>query len=312
LHFGCWLYGLPKAHIRQVLEQMGLMDRAKDPLLQPDEPAVDILVGKPPAVLVFQLAMTIVVLVILKSITGSISLVLLFVVLGACFSLSTGLLFGSMFNTVQAASTVAGIIAFICILSSIFVGQVGEVLGDGLVARLVRFIPTYSIADGSINAPQNAGMLGSNLLDAGISLRATLILLAVSAWALRRFVAVSHRLRPVYACVVAHRRNRYEVPSATKHPKYLQLVISQLYIRLFHVKPLYQLRRLSIRSSIVSRETSFVLYKCVKRIIMYVILHDPMELSNRLTICAGSVLPAQLVTPFSRPQTSNKSSTWSR
>jgi ABC-2 type transport system ATP-binding protein len=46
LRFGCWLYGLPEVRIRQVLELVGLMDRAKDPLLQRDGTVVDILVGK--------------------------------------------------------------------------------------------------------------------------------------------------------------------------------------------------------------------------------------------------------------------------
>jgi hypothetical protein len=63
-------------------------------------------------------------------------------------------------------------------------------LGNSLVGRLVRFIPTYYIADGAINALQNAGTLGSNLLDAGVSLDNTLILFAVSVWVLHRQLSV--------------------------------------------------------------------------------------------------------------------------
>lgn len=146
----------------------------------------DILVGKLLVVLVFQLAITSVVLAILGSFTGAVPLVVLYMILGACFSLSSGLLFGSLFNTVQAAGTVSGLVSFVFILSGIFVGQLGELLGNGPVLQIARFIPTYYLADGVVNASQNLGTLGSNLLDIGIILDSTVLFLAISSWALRR------------------------------------------------------------------------------------------------------------------------------
>lgn len=150
----------------------------------------DILVGKLLVVLVFQLAITSVVLAILGSFTGAVPLVALYVILGACFSLSLGLLFGSLFNTVQAAGTVSGFVSFVFILGGIFVGQLGELLGNGPVLQIAKFIPTYYLADGVVNASQNIGSLGSNLLDVGIIIGTTIVFLSISVWVLRRQSAV--------------------------------------------------------------------------------------------------------------------------
>jgi ABC-2 type transport system permease protein len=150
----------------------------------------DILVGKLLVVLVFQLAITSVVRAILGGFTGAVPFVLLYVSLGACFSLSSGLLFGSLFSSVQSAGTVSGLVSFVFIISGIFVGQLGELLSKGPVLQIVRFIPTYYLADGVVNASQNLGTLGSNLLDIGIILGRTVVFLAISAWALRRQASV--------------------------------------------------------------------------------------------------------------------------
>jgi ABC-2 type transport system permease protein len=151
---------------------------------------IDILVGKLLVVLVFQLAITCVVLEILGSFTGDIPLILLYALVGACFSLSTGLLLGSLINSMQSANTLSGFIAIIFTLGGIFVGQLGELLGNSPILKIVRFIPTYYLADGVINASQNIGTLGSNLLDISILLAGTVVFLAISIWALRRQSAV--------------------------------------------------------------------------------------------------------------------------
>jgi ABC-2 type transport system permease protein len=150
----------------------------------------DILAVKLLMVLVFQLAMTSMVLAILDGFSGAISLVVLYVYLGACLSLSLGLLFGSLFNSVQSAGTVARLVSIVYIVSGIFVGPLGELLGHGPVRQIARFIPTYYLADRISNASQNLGSLGSNLLDIGIILGSTVVILAISARALRRQSAV--------------------------------------------------------------------------------------------------------------------------
>jgi ABC-2 type transport system permease protein len=151
---------------------------------------VDILVGKLLVVLVFQLAITSVVLAILGGFSGAVPLVVLYVLLGACLSLSLGLLYEYMFNSVQSAGTVAGLVSIIYIVSGIFVGQFGELLGNGPVLQIARFITPYYLAEGLANASKNLSSLGSNLLDISIILGSTAIFLAISVWALRRQSAV--------------------------------------------------------------------------------------------------------------------------
>jgi ABC-2 type transport system permease protein len=147
---------------------------------------VDILVGKLLVVLVFQLTMTSVVLAILGGFSGAVPLVVLYVLLGACLSLSLGLLFGSLFNSIQSAGTVAGLVSIVYIMSGIFVGPLGDLLGNNPVQRIVRFIPTHYLAEGILNASQNLGSLGSNLLDIGVIPVSAAAFLAISVWALRR------------------------------------------------------------------------------------------------------------------------------
>jgi ABC-2 type transport system permease protein len=151
---------------------------------------MDILTGKLLIVLVFQLAITSVALAIQGGFSGDVPLVVFYVLIGAFFSLSLGLFFGSIFNTASAAGTVAGFVALIYILGGLFVGQLGQIIGGGLVGQIARLLPTYYLADGVVNASQNLGSLSSNLLDTGVILVSTLVLLVISAWALRRQSAV--------------------------------------------------------------------------------------------------------------------------
>ena len=150
----------------------------------------EILIGKLLVVLFFQIVITCVVLAIQGGFSGSIPLVLLSVVIGARFSLSLGLFFGSVFSTVSAAGAVAGIVAVIYIVGGMFVGQLCQTLGNGPVLQIARLLPTYYLADGVVNASQNLGSWGSHLFDIGVILGSTIILLVVSAWALRRQSAV--------------------------------------------------------------------------------------------------------------------------
>jgi len=117
-------------------------------------------------------------------------LVVLYLVLGTVFSLSSGLLFGALFSSVQAASTVSGFVAFVYIISGIFAGQLGALMGKSPVQQIVRLIPAYYLAEGVVNASQMVGSVGSNLLDISIILGSSLVFLVISAWALRRQASV--------------------------------------------------------------------------------------------------------------------------
>jgi ABC-2 type transport system permease protein len=151
----------------------------------------DVLLGKLLVVLVYQLLLTGVVLAILGAFTGQIALVLLYALLGGCFSLALGLLFGAVFNTVSAAAAAAGPVIFIYIIAGIFVGPLGQLLSNSPALWVAKALPTYYIAQGVYNASVRLGTLGSNALDTGVILGSTIVLLVISAWMLRRQSAVT-------------------------------------------------------------------------------------------------------------------------
>jgi ABC-2 type transport system permease protein len=151
----------------------------------------DVLFGKLLVVLVYQLILTGVVLAIQNAFTGQIALVVLYAVLGGFFSVALGLLIGAAFSTVSAAAAVEGPVMLIYILAGLFVGPLGQLLSSSPVTRIARLLPTYYIADGVSNASQNLGSVGSNLLDIGVILGSTMVLLSISTWVLRRQSAVA-------------------------------------------------------------------------------------------------------------------------
>lgn len=146
----------------------------------------DILLGKLLIVLFFQLVISCVVLAIQGGFTGQVGLVLFYVLLGSCFSLSLGLFFGSIFNTVSAAGTFAGMVSIVYILGGLFVGQFGQIFGNGAISTIAKLLPTYYLAEGVVNAVQKLGTLQSNILDSGIILVSTILLFAIASWILRR------------------------------------------------------------------------------------------------------------------------------
>jgi ABC-2 type transport system permease protein len=151
----------------------------------------DIIFGKLVVVLVYQIFLTLIVLAIQNSFTGQVGLVILYAVLGGFFSISLGLLIGSLFNTTGAAAAVEGPVISIFIMAGIFVGPLGQMLSTSPIVKIARLLPTWYIADGVSSASQNTGTLSSHLLDIGVILGFTIILLAVSAWVLRRQSAVA-------------------------------------------------------------------------------------------------------------------------
>jgi ABC-2 type transport system permease protein len=146
----------------------------------------DVVMGKLLVVLIYQLLISGVVLAIQSAFTGQVPLVLLFALLGACFSIALGLLFGSIFQTSIAAEVVSGIVIFIYILPGIFVGPLEQLLGNSPIVQAMRVLPTYYIAAGVYNATQNQETWGNTLLDVTVILGCTIILLAISTWILRR------------------------------------------------------------------------------------------------------------------------------
>jgi ABC-2 type transport system permease protein len=151
----------------------------------------DILIGKLIVVLAYQLILTGVVLVIQNAFKAQGGLVMLYALVGGIFSVAVGLLFGAVFNTISAATAAEGPVLMIYILAGIFVGPLGDLLSSSPVTRIAKLIPTYYIAEGVSNATQNLGTPASHLLDIGVVVGSTLVLLAISAWALRRQSAIA-------------------------------------------------------------------------------------------------------------------------
>jgi ABC-2 type transport system permease protein len=151
----------------------------------------DVVVGKLLVVLIFQLLLSGLVLAIQSAFTGQVSLVLLFALLGSCFSVALGLLFGSILRTSTAAEVVGGIVIFIFIVPGIIVGPLEHLLGNSPIVQVMRIVPTYYIADGIYSAIQNQGTWGNTLLDIGVIVGCILVLLAISTWILRRQASVA-------------------------------------------------------------------------------------------------------------------------
>jgi ABC-type Na+ transport system ATPase subunit NatA len=146
--------------------------------------------GKRTVVVVYQLALTGVVLGVMGAYTGHVGLVVLYALLGSCFSLALGLLFGSAFSTMSSVNAAQGLVIFVYVLAGLFVGPLGALIGGNLVGQIARVLPTYYVAEGVYNASQGLESPATNVLDISIILGSTVALLLVSVWLLRRQSAV--------------------------------------------------------------------------------------------------------------------------
>lgn len=150
----------------------------------------DVVAGKLLVGLAYQIVLTLVVLTVKNSFTGQVPLVLLFVLLGSCFSVTLGLLAGSIFQTTSAAGAFSGIISFIYILPIFFVGSFGQVFNNSPFTAIIKLLPTYYIADGTANALSGNAQFSGTLLDVGVVLACIVLLFLISVTLLRRQAAV--------------------------------------------------------------------------------------------------------------------------
>ena len=151
----------------------------------------DVVIGKLLVGLGYQLLLTIVVVGIQGGYIGQIPLVLLFALLGSCFSVSLGLLAGSLFQTTSTAGMFSGITSVIYIVPIFFVGLFYQILGDTPFTPLIKVLPTYYIADGVTKALQNSATWSNLSLDVSVVIASILLLLAFATWGLRRQAAVA-------------------------------------------------------------------------------------------------------------------------
>jgi ABC-2 type transport system permease protein len=140
--------------------------------------------------LVYQLILVLIALGITGGFTGQVPLVLLFALLGSLFSVSLGLLIGSIFQTTTATGAFSGMISFIYILPVFFAGSFGQLLGNNPFSQAIKALPTYYIADGAANAMQAQSTFNGTVLDLSIVLASIVALFLVAVWLLRRQAVV--------------------------------------------------------------------------------------------------------------------------
>lgn len=151
----------------------------------------DVIVAKLLVGLVYQLALALIAVAITGGFNGSqIPLLLLFALIGSCFSVALGLLVGSLVQTTSASGAFSGTISFIYILPAFFVGPLAQLLGSGPITQFIKVLPTYYIADGTANAVLSTSTPYQLVLDVGISIAATVALVLLAVWTLHRKAAV--------------------------------------------------------------------------------------------------------------------------
>jgi ABC-2 type transport system permease protein len=150
----------------------------------------DIIASKLLVGLAYQIILSLVVLAVVKGFYGQVPLLLLFLLLGALLGGAIGLLLGSIFKTQSAAGALAGMISFLFLIPSFFVGPLGQLFQSNPVAGVMKAVPTYYLAEGIINALEGQTTSQRLALDVGIVAACTALLFAGALWALRRQAAV--------------------------------------------------------------------------------------------------------------------------
>ena len=151
----------------------------------------DVIMGKLLVALGYQLVLSLIVLFIQSAFIGQIPLLLLYILLGSCFSLMLGLLLGSIFSTASAAGAAGGLVFFIYIIPAVFAGPLATLTANNPLAQIVKVLPPYYMADGTYNAMQGRASVDNTLLDLGVIVGSTLVLLLITTWTLRRQSSVA-------------------------------------------------------------------------------------------------------------------------
>ncbi|GCE48494.1 ABC-2 type transport system permease protein [Thermosporothrix hazakensis] len=147
----------------------------------------DILIAKLLFALIYQLIMTVVVLIAMKGLSGNIPMLGVFVVLGACFSLSMGLLAGCIFQTATSLGGFTGVMTMLFLFPAMLASDFMSVLLQGSpLTYVARAVPTYYLADGFSRAVQNAGWNGTVLLDMAVIAACAVVLLVLATLILKR------------------------------------------------------------------------------------------------------------------------------
>jgi len=151
----------------------------------------DVIVGKLLVGLGYQLLLAAAILTIQGGFVGDIPLVLLFVLLGCSMAIALGLLAGSLLQTGSAVGAFVGVIGFVFLVPAILANPFNQGTDGNPVVQVMHAVPTYYLADGTLNAMLKQGTLGGVALDIGVVLGCTLAFVAAAAWSLRRQTTVA-------------------------------------------------------------------------------------------------------------------------
>jgi ABC-2 type transport system permease protein len=150
----------------------------------------DVIMGKLLVGLGYQLVLTLIVLLVMHGFTGNLVALFCFIVLDACFSLTLGLLIGSLIQTQNALGAILGALSLIYIFPAIFAGTLASLFQGSLVMQIIQIFPTYYMADGLVKALNNQSLQGGMLLDFSVVLACTVVAFLAAVWSLRRQAAV--------------------------------------------------------------------------------------------------------------------------
>jgi ABC-type multidrug transport system permease subunit len=140
--------------------------------------------------LTYQVIFSLVVVGVVKGFYGQVPLLLLFLMLGALFGCAIGLMFGSLLKTQNTSGALVGIVSFLFIIPTFFVGPLGQLLQSNPVAGVMQAFPTYYLAQGIFNTLGSQTTPESLALDVGIVAACIVVLFAGALWMLRRQAAV--------------------------------------------------------------------------------------------------------------------------
>jgi ABC-2 type transport system permease protein len=146
----------------------------------------DVVVGKLLVALFYQLVLTAIVLAIHGGVSGQVYMIGLYVLLGAGFSLSIGLLLGALLETISAANAVVNTVSTFYMVAAVFSGPFGPLVGDAPFILLIRLFPTHHLANGVYSALRSVDSFGSHLPGLLMLLGSTFLFVLLAIWALRR------------------------------------------------------------------------------------------------------------------------------
>lgn len=156
----------------------------------------DMVLGKLLVALGYQLLIACLVIAIQRGFSGNVPVLVLFVLLGASFALSLGLLAGGLFQSNGALGGFIAIVSLVLMLSGFSVGSLALLIGGSgsPILQIMKILPTFYIAQGAYDAMNNQSDLNNILFNGGMILAWTVILCIGAAWLLRRQAQVANTI----------------------------------------------------------------------------------------------------------------------